>query len=51
MIVRIEDLKEVCSKISAAMDVSENDTLTSTVELLAEGGYLNLIVSNREFFW
>ena len=50
MIVRIEDLKDVCSKISAAMDVSENDTLTSTVELLADGGYLNLIVSNREYY-
>ena len=50
MIVRIEDLKKICEIISKAMDVSKNDIITSTLELKAEGGYLNVIVSNHEYY-
>jgi len=50
MIVRIEDMKSICSKISAALDVSENDLITSVIQLKTENEFLNLIVSNREYY-
>lgn len=50
MILRIEDIKGLCSKISAALDISENDQITSVLQLKADGQYLSLIVSNREYY-
>ena len=48
MIVRIEDLKDVCAKISSALDESENDQITGVLKLFSEDNLLYLIVSNRE---
>lgn len=50
MILRIEDLKDVCSKILLAVDSSELSVLTETLELKAEGKQLCMAVTNREYY-
>lgn len=50
MILRIEDLKEVCSKILSAVDSSELSVLTETLELKTENKILYLSVTNREYY-
>ena len=50
MILRIEDLKDVCSKILSAVDSSELSTLTETIELKTVGKSLHLAVTNREYY-
>lgn len=50
MILRIEDLKEVCSKILSAVDSSEVSVLTETLELKTEGKVLYLSVTNKEYY-
>lgn len=50
MILRIEDLKDVCSKILSAVDSSELSTLTETLELKTSGKCLYMSVTNREYY-
>lgn len=50
MILRIEDLKRVCSTILSAVDSSELSTLTETLELKTVGNILYLNVTNKEYY-
>ena len=50
MVLRIEDLKEVCNTILPAVNSNELSSITETLQLLAEGGILTLSVTNREYF-
>ena len=50
MILRIEDLKDVCNKILSAVDSSELSVLTETLELKAENKILYMSVTNREYY-
>ena len=50
MVLRIEDLKDVCSKILSAVDSSELSVLTETLELKAENKILYMSVTNREYY-
>lgn len=50
MIIRIEDLKEVCSIILTAVDSSDVSKLNDTLELKASNGALFLNVTNKEYF-
>lgn len=50
MIIRIEDLKNICSTILGTIDSNELSTLTETLELKAEKGFLCLSVTNREYY-
>ena len=50
MILRIEDLKDVCSKILSAVDSSELSILTETLELKTENDVLYMSVTNREYY-
>lgn len=50
MILRIEDLKDVCGKILSAVDSSELSLLTETLELRTESNTLYMSVTNREYY-
>ena len=50
MILRIEDLKDVCSKILSAVDSSELSVLTETLELKTDNNILYMSVTNREYY-
>jgi len=50
MIIRIEDIKDLCSKILSAVDSSEVSQLTETLQLKTDGTVLHLSVTNREYF-
>lgn len=50
MILRIEDLKEVCSKILFAVDSSDLSVLTESLELKTENKLLYLSTTNREYY-
>lgn len=50
MILRIEELKDVCSKILTTVDSNELSQVTETLELKVDNGYLYLNVTNREYY-
>lgn len=50
MILRIEDLKEVCSTILTAVDASELSKLTETLEFKSANNILYLNVTNKEYY-
>lgn len=50
MILRIEGIKDICSKVVAALDSTEIATVTDTLLLEAVPGKLTLCVTNREYF-
>ena len=50
MILRIEEMKNACSKILAAVDSNNLSVLTETLQLKTEGNSLYLSVTNREYF-
>lgn len=50
MILRIEDLKEVCSIILTAVDASELSKLTETLEFKSANNILYLNVTNKEYY-
>lgn len=50
MIVRTDEIKDVCNKILFAVDSDELSIVTETLSLKAYGGYLNLAVTNREYY-
>ena len=49
MIIRIEDIKDVCSKLLSAIDSDNLSTVTETLALYTEGKHLVLSVTNREY--
>lgn len=49
MILRIEDLKEICTKLLAALDSDGINTFTETLSLNNSNGLLTLAVTNREY--
>lgn len=50
MIIRAEDIKDVCSKILAAVDSSELSLVTETLALYTDNEDLILAVTNREYY-
>lgn len=50
MIIRSEELKDVSSKILAAVDSNELSTITETLELKVIGKCLYVAVTNREYY-
>lgn len=50
MIIRSENLKDVCSKILTAVDNTELSLVTENLELYANGSKLIIGVTNREYF-
>ena len=50
MVIRIEDLKDVCSIILSAVDSSDISKLNDTLELKTENNILYLNVTNKEYF-
>ena len=50
MIIRSEDLKNCCQSILAAVDSNEVSVVTETLELVSEGTFLYLNVTNREYY-
>ena len=50
MILRTEDLKDVCSKILFAVDSNELSTITETLELKTSNQNLLISVTNREYY-
>lgn len=50
MIIRTEELKDICGKILAAVDSSELSAVTETLELKTEGNFLFISVTNREYY-
>ena len=49
MILRIEDIKEVCSKLLSALDSDNLSTITETLALTTVENQLILSVTNREY--
>ena len=49
MVVNIDVLKELCSKILPAVDTSEHSILTDTLELVTSNGFIEINVSNSEY--
>ena len=50
MILRIEELKELCSVILPAVDATDFSSLTDTLELYAHDGRLEFAITNKEYF-
>lgn len=50
MIVKTEDLQNVCQKILNAIDTNKLSTLTEMLEIKSEEGTLYLNVTNREYY-
>ena len=50
MILRIDALKEICSKILTAVDDSELSLVTETLQLKTVGNELRLAVTNKEYY-
>lgn len=50
MIIRIEDLKDVCQTILTAVDSNELSIITETLELKVENNILYMNVTNREYY-
>lgn len=50
MIIRTEDFKVICSKILAAKDANSLSQVTETLELITEGTFLYMNVTNKEYY-
>ena len=50
MILKIDELKDAASKILSAVDASNMQVVTETLELIAENKTLYLNVTNREYY-
>lgn len=50
MILKRDEIKDVCSKILMAVDSSELSAITETLELIVKNNILYLNVTNREYF-
>ena len=50
MLLKRDDIKDVCSKILAAVDTNGLSTITETLELIVQDDILYLNVTNREYF-
>lgn len=50
MILKVEELKDICSIVLTAVDSNELSVLTETLELVVENNILYLTVTNREYY-
>lgn len=50
MILRINELKDVCSVVLTALDSTEFSSISETLQLKAESNRLVLSITNREYF-
>ena len=50
MILRIEELKDLCTIILPAVDSTDFSSLTDTLELHAHNGQLDFSITNKEYF-
>lgn len=50
MILRVDDLQQLCSVILQAVDTTEHTLITETLQLKTEGNILHLSVTNREYY-
>ena len=50
MILRIEDIKNICSNILQAVDSNELSKITETLELIVKDKILYINVTNKEYF-
>ena len=50
MIIRSEEIKEMCSTILAAVDSSDITVVAETLQLKSEGTVLTIAVTNREYY-
>lgn len=50
MIIRTDEIKEICSKILTAVDDNELSLVTETLQLKANNGFLHMAVTNKEYF-
>lgn len=50
MIIKLDELKPICSKILFALDPSNTTELSDVLQIKAEGTFLSLTVTNGEYF-
>lgn len=50
MILKVEELKDICSTVLTAVDANELSVLTETLELYSDNKILYLTVTNREYY-
>ena len=50
MIISTKQLKDTCSKVLTAVESNSLSTITETLELLAKNGYLNINITNKEYY-
>ena len=50
MILRTDDIKNLCAKISFAIDNADVVALTDILQLKTEGTYLYLSITNKEYY-
>lgn len=50
MIIPTEQLKDVCAKVLTAVDNNALATITETLELVTKDGFLNVNITNKEYF-
>lgn len=50
MIILTKQLKDTCSKVLTAVESNSLSTITETLELLAKNGYLNINITNKEYY-
>lgn len=50
MLLKTQDIQEVCQKILTAVDTTENTEITESLQIHVSDGVLKLDVTNREYF-
>lgn len=50
MIISTKQLKDTCSKVLTAVESNSLSTITETLELLAKNGFLNINITNKEYY-
>lgn len=50
MILRTEDIKSLCAKISTAIDTADVVSMTDILQLKSDGSYLYLSITNKEYY-
>lgn len=50
MIIRSDDIKSMCARVSPALDTSNYSVLTEVLQLTVENGVLDVAVTNKEYY-
>lgn len=50
MIISTKQLKDTCSKVLTAVESNSLSTITETLELVTKDGYLNINITNKEYY-